>query len=54
MNNKETREIGYYVVKFYNHEKKYILYFNGKGFESFKSEQLPHDEIESYVNFTFQ
>lgn len=38
----------YYVVKFYNYEKKYVMYFNGTHFEGFKSEQMPHDEIESY------
>jgi N-acetylglutamate synthase-like GNAT family acetyltransferase len=45
---KEELKIGYYVVKFYNHPRKYIMYFNGIGFEKFKSDKLPDDEIESY------
>jgi len=38
----------YYVVKFYNHSGRYIMYFNGKNFEGFKSERLPDDEIQTY------
>ena len=45
-------EIGYYVVKFYNHESKYVMYFNGSNFEGFKSEKFPDDEIESYKKFS--
>jgi len=39
---------GYYWVTFYNHQKRYMLYFNGIQFENFKSEEIPNDEIESY------
>jgi hypothetical protein len=39
---------GYYWVKFYNHEEKQIMLFNGKNFEGFKSDRFIHDEIESY------
>lgn len=45
-------ETGYYVVKFYNHECKYVLYYNGKAWESFRSDRLPDDEIESYKKFS--
>jgi len=38
--------IGYYWVKFYNHDKQMIMYFNGLHFESFKSDEVPHDEID--------
>lgn len=48
----EKPKIGYYVVKFYNHQCKYIMYFNGKNFEGFKSERMPHDEIESYIKIS--
>lgn len=44
--------VGYYVVKFYNHSQKHLMYFNGKIFEGFKSEILPNDEIEEYTQFT--
>jgi hypothetical protein len=40
------RTVGYYWVKFYNHEKEIIMFWNGFGFESFRS-QFIHDEIES-------
>lgn len=39
---------GYYKVKFYNYPKWFILFFNGEGFESFKSDCIPNDEIETY------
>ena len=39
---------GYYWVKFYNHERKQIMLFNGKRFEGFKSDVFIHDEIENY------
>ncbi len=39
------REKGYYWIKFYNHEKQRILYWNGDSFEGFKSDFV-HDEIE--------
>ena len=49
----ETKIKGrYYAVKFYNHEKIYVMYFNGTHFEGFKSESMPHDEIESYRSFS--
>lgn len=51
----ETKIKGrYYAVKFYNHNNIYVMYFNGKNFEAFKSEEpyLPHDEIESYRLFS--
>lgn len=41
-------EIGYYKVKFYNHKEIRIMFFNGKGFEKFPSEDFIHDEIEDY------
>jgi hypothetical protein len=41
-------EKAYYWVKFYNHDKKLIMLFNGKNFEGFKSDQFIGDEIESY------
>jgi hypothetical protein len=44
-----TPNKGYYWVKFYNHHKRMIMYFNGKHFESFKSDDCPHDEIEWYT-----
>ena len=40
---------GYYWVRFYNHEVKQIMYFNGKGFKGFKSDEFIHDEIEYYT-----
>jgi len=49
---KEEIKIGYYVVKFYNHACKYVMYFNGKNFEGFKSERYPDDEIEKYTLFS--
>jgi hypothetical protein len=49
---KEQISIGYYVVKFYNHSHRYIMYYNGTRFEGFKSERLPDDEIESYKKFS--
>ena len=30
-------EKGYYWVTFYNHQKTYMMFFNGQRFESFKS-----------------
>jgi hypothetical protein len=42
-------EIGYYIVKFYNHDRKKILYWNGESWEGFKSDPMIHDEIESYT-----
>jgi len=42
------RQIGYYWVKFYNYIGEYILYFDGNTFQSYKGQQLPNDEIESY------
>jgi hypothetical protein len=39
-------ETGYYYVKFYNHERWFVMYFNGKQWEGFKSEVFPNDEIE--------
>jgi len=45
---KESGEVkGYYLVKFYNHEKRYLLRFDGKVYASMTKETLPHDEIES-------
>jgi len=41
-------EKGYYFVKHYNYNRIQILYFNGKNFEKFKSDNIIHDEIESY------
>lgn len=41
---------GYYWVKLYNHDQKFIMFFNGKNFESFKSDTYLHDEIESYIS----
>ena len=49
MANYLTYEKGYYWVKFYNHNDILMMYFNGTGFESFKSDKFIHDEIESYV-----
>jgi len=40
-----TRELGYYWVKFYNHEASRIMYWNGEGFEAFASDFVD-DEIE--------
>lgn len=37
---------GYYSVKFYNHIDAKIIYWNGSQFESFKSDKIPHDEID--------
>jgi hypothetical protein len=39
-------EEGYYWVKFYNHRRWRICYWNGSAFEAFKSD-FAHDEIES-------
>lgn len=39
---------GYYSVKFYNHERHKIMFWNGKAWESFPSDEFIHDEIESY------
>lgn len=36
---------GYYWVKFYNHEKPIIMFWNGHSFESFRSDFI-NDEIE--------
>ena len=40
---------GYYVVKFYNHNIRQVMKFNGKNFEGFKSDNFIHDEIEYYI-----
>jgi len=37
---------GYYWVKHYNHSKTMAMYWNGEGFETFKSDEAPHDEID--------
>lgn len=42
-------KIGYYWVKFYNHNRLQMMYFNGSNFEGFKSDIFIHDEIESYI-----
>lgn len=39
---------GYYRVKFYNHNRKMLMFFNGSRFESFNSDEDINDEIESY------
>ena len=41
--------IGYYVVSFYNHRIKKVLYWNGERWERFKSDPVINDEIESYI-----
>lgn len=47
-----SRKNGYYKVKFYNHVKTKIMYWNGVYFECFKSDPIIHDEIESYDPIT--
>ena len=44
----KTIERGYYWVKFYNHERKMILFYTGVFWEQFKHDDRIHDEIESY------
>jgi hypothetical protein len=41
-------EKGYYLVKFYNHSKLKLMFFNGENFEGFKSDKFIHDEINFY------
>lgn len=41
-------EVGYYWVKIYNHDQVFIMKFNGNTWETFKSDKIPDDEIESY------
>ena len=45
-------EKGYYLVKFYNHKKIKVMFFNGEHFEKFKSDEFIHDEIERYNKLT--
>lgn len=39
-------EKGYYWIKHYNHSKNMIMYWNGFRFETFKSDEVPHDELD--------
>lgn len=39
---------GYYWVKFYNHNNKYLMLYNGRHFVGTHGIDYPHDEIESY------
>ena len=43
---------GYYIVKFTDSEKKYVLFWNGCTFESFKSDNVPIDSIEEYIQLS--
>lgn len=45
-------KIGYYVVKFYNYKRKMLLFWNGKHFEKFPSDESINDEIETYTKIT--
>lgn len=40
------KEKGYYKVKFYNHNRKMILFWNGEHFEKFEGDKRINDEIE--------
>ena len=42
-------EVGYYMVTFYNHKRKKVLYWSGSAWEGFKSDPTINDEIESYI-----
>jgi len=42
-----NHKVGYYKVKFYNHDGYYILYWTGTYFQQFVADKIPHDEIES-------
>lgn len=46
--NKDTlkKEEGYYIAKFYNHERLMVLYWNGNGLEMFRGDKRINDEIE--------
>ena len=44
----KTIERGYYWVKYYNHERRMILFYTGVFWEQFKHDDRIHDEIEVY------
>lgn len=46
------KQKGYYEVKFFNHSKIMIMYWNGERYEAFKSDEAPNDEIEMAVKIT--
>lgn len=51
---KSNIEIGYYKVKFYNHDDILIMFFNGTSWERFKSDVFIHDEIEKYEKLSLK